>query len=206
MRLRLISILLLCLPLAACGKAVHWKQEVLLQDGRMIIVERISEQTGKIYPENIVMEKSQKIVFVNPDTNEKIAWNIPQGLKPYALDFENSIPYLVLDAYTDANYNDWGCPNPPYLVYWYEKSVWSSIPFEQLPEKMKKRNLIDMSKEFQRFSKDDLLTLDEHQKWLKDLPKGRRAISREKINPIAEGCDGSTLYRLGRQSEIDTRR
>lgn len=200
--------LMACLSFSACSdeRTVHWKQEVQLQDGQVIIMDRTSVQTGTIYPENISMEKSQHIEFVNPDTNEKVEWDIPKGLLPYALDFDSKTPYLVLTAYTVADYNNWNCPNPPYLIYRYQDHNWNSISIDQLPSRFEKRNLIDMSKEFQRFSQADLLTLDQHQQWLKDLPKNRRAISREKISSIAEGCLGSTLYRLGRQSEIDYRR
>ncbi len=144
MKLRLLTTLLLCLPLAACGNAVHWKQEVLLLDGRVIIVERESEQTGKLFPQNISMEKSQFIAFTNPDTGEKVSWSIPQGLKPYALDFDNRVPYLVLNAYTVADYNTWNCPNPPYLVYRHESGNWVPIPFDQLPDKFVRRNLVDI--------------------------------------------------------------
>jgi hypothetical protein len=197
-----------CLSLSAYSgeKTVHWKQEVQLQDGRVIIMDRTSVQTGKIIPENVSMEKSQSITFVNPDTNEKVAWDIPKGLLPYALDFDDKTPYLVLTSYTVADYNNWNCPSPPYLIYRYQDHGWNSIPIEQLPSRFEKRNLIDMSKEYQRFSQTDLLTLDQFQKWIKENLKDRRVIGREKINPIGRGCDESTLYRLGRQSEIDTRR
>jgi len=203
MKFRLLSILLLCIPLVACGKTVHWKQEVLLQDGRVIVVERTSEQTGNIFPENISMEKSQHIEFLNPENNEKVIWDIPKGLKPFSLDFEGTLPYLVLNAYTVADYNNWNCPNPPYLVYRYQNGSWSSIPFEQLPEKIIKRNLVDMSKSYQRFSDNNFMSLDGHAKFLKDLPKNSRGISREKISAMAEGCDPDTLTKLGRQSEIN---
>lgn len=203
---RLVAVLVFSVGVTACGKTVHWKQEVLLQDGRVIIVERESEQTGKLFPQNIAMEKTQFLTFTNPDTGEKVSWRVPKGLKPYALDFESRIPYLILNAYTVADYNTWNCPNPPYLVYRYEGGSWMPISFEQLPAKFEKRNLVDMSKSFQRFSNDGLMTLNEQERFLKDLPIESRSISREKISPIGHGCFDSTLYRLGRQSEIDHRR
>ncbi len=203
MKLRLLSILLLCIPLIACGKTVHWKQEVLLQDGRVIIVERISEQTGKIFPENVSMEKSQSIEFENPDTKERISWDIPRGLLPFTLDFDHKAPYLVLVAYTVADYNNWGCPNPPYLAYRHDQAGWESIPFDQLPARFEKRNLIDMSKMYQKYASSEIASLEDFKKFLKRREPGDRVVSREKVSAISKGCDGSTLIKLGRQSEIN---
>lgn len=76
------------------------------------------------------MEKMQEISFKNPKTGEKVFWDVPGGLKPYSLEFENSMPYMLLTAYTVADYNRWGCPNPPYLVYGYENKKWEKFSFE----------------------------------------------------------------------------
>jgi hypothetical protein len=206
MKFRLLSILLVCLPLVACGKTVHWKQEVLLQDGRVIIVERISEQTGKLFPENVSMEKFQVIEFENPDTHESISWEIPKGLLPHTLDFDNKTPYLVLSAYTVADYNNWNCPNPPFLVYRYESSHWRSISFGELPEKIEMRNLFDMSKMYRKYATSEVASLSDMKKFLARIDPEHRVIGREKISAIAEGCDPDTLVRLGRQSEINYRR
>ncbi len=200
--------LLACLSFSACGggKTLHWSQEVQLHDGRVIVMERVSERTGNIVPENVSMEKSQSIAFVSPDTNEKITWSIPKGLLPYTLDFENKIPYLVLVAYTVADYNAWNCPNPPYLVYRYGSGSWVAIPFEQLPGRIDKRNLIDMSKMYEKYATAETATVDDMKKFLKRREPDGRVISREKVSAIAKGCLGSTLHRLGRQSEIDYRK
>jgi len=195
---------LLFLSVSACSdeKTVHWKQEVLLKDGRVIIVERESTQAGKIYPEGIIMEKSQRIIFVNPDTGEMLRWNIPKGLLPYTLDFSNKTPYLVLSTYTVADYNDWGCPNPPYLVYRYKNSTWNQISFEYLPAEIERRNLIDMAKTYEKYALSDIASLRDVEKFLDHRGVKRRSIFRERINSNAEGCLPSVLERLGRSDEI----
>src|ERR1041385_2016857 len=98
---------LVCLSFSACNgeKIKHWKQEVLLQDGRVILMERTSVQSGRYFPENISIEMSQAISFINPDTKERVAWDIPGGLNPFMLDFEDSVPYFVLETYGVASYN-----------------------------------------------------------------------------------------------------
>jgi hypothetical protein len=125
----------------ACGKIIRWKQEVLLHDGRVMVGDRVSKQ-GRIFPANIIMEKEQELSFTHPDTRERIRWDIPAGLLPYILDFENKIPYYVLKAYTVAGYNTWGCPNPLYIACRYTGGQWSQVPIEKLPHRFEKCNLM----------------------------------------------------------------
>ena len=208
-----LILLLLISSLTACGsgekETLHWKQQVQLQDGRVIVMERSSQSTGPLFPENKRgLEINQVVAFTNPDTQEQITWPIPKGLKPYTLDFDKKIPYLVLNAYTVADYNTWNCPNPPFLVYRYENKQWLSLPFEQLPARFIKRNLMDMSKSIKHVSSDNLITVDEQQKWIGyGRAKWEQAefstISRKKIHPIAEGCHIGALLEQGRNSEIN---
>ncbi len=213
MIIRLTLIFLLSFSLTACWaseKVIHWKQEVKLQDRRIIIVDRISTEIGPGFPEHVTLETSQILSFSNPNTQEKITWKIPKGLLPYSLAFDKNIPYLVLKAYTVADYNNWNCPNPPYMVYRYENKKWSAIPFNQLPEKITSRNLVDMSSSLKPYSEDNFMSLNEVEAWLNDVQEWRRkeyrTISRRLVSSIAEGCFGSTLYKLGRESEINYRR
>ncbi len=204
MLFRLTLLILLFLPLTCFAeKTIRWKQEVQLSDGRIIIMKRVSVRSGWVFPENHGMELSQVITFTNPDTNEKITWSLPEGLHPYALDFENKIPYLVLDTYTMGDYNNWNCPNPPYFIYRYENKIWQPISFEQLPSKFSKRNLMDMSKSFLKVSDDKFITVAEQDKWLLRLADYLRSINRKKIHPIAKGCFESVLFKNGRESEIN---
>ncbi len=204
--LRLTLIFLLSFSLTACWaseKVIHWKQEVKLRDERVIMLDRLSTQIGPGFPGNVYLEKSQAISFVNPDTQEKISWNIPKGLNLHTLDFENKVPYLVLKAYTVADYNNWNCPNPPYMVYRYENKQWQPLPFKQLPEKVSRRNLMDMSRSIDEVSSDNIITPDEQQSWLRRLDEGDRTISRRLVHPIAKGCYPDILIKQGRESEIN---
>lgn len=204
MRLKVYLVFFFLLPSLgfAGGKTVKWGQEVLLQDGRVIFVERVSEQTEKLFPENAILDRKQSLRFRNPDTNEEISWTIPKGLVPKILDFDNRIPYLVLQAHTVADYNNWGCPNPPYLVYQFDGSRWMSLPFEQLPSRIERRNLFDVSAAFQMITKSDTASLEDVKRYLRRLLKSQRVIDRKKVKVISEGCFEGTLYKLGRESEI----
>lgn len=206
----MLAIGLAAMGLNACdrGRTIEWKQEAPLHDGSVLVVERISVQTGKVFPENVVMETEQTLIFTHPDTQERIRWTLPKGLQPAALDFDGKIPYLVLKAYTVADYNAWDCPNPPYLVYRFERGAWGRIPFEQLPVVFVSRNLVPMFKDSPLKEGGDRMTARQLDDYWKDYPnpKTAKAISREKVNAIGEGCFESVLIRLGRKSEIDTRR
>lgn len=208
---RLGVVLSACVSVSACGesgKTLDWRQEVPLHDGRVIVLERISKQTGKIFPENVVMEAEQTLTFIHPDTRETIRWTLPQGLLPAALDFDNKTPYFVLKAYTVADYNKWDCPNPPWLVYRYERGLWARLQFDEMPSSITTRNLLPMFKASPLRQSGGQVTVRQIEDYWKTYPspKDAKAISREKVNPIGRGCDEDTLVRLGRQVEIDKRR
>lgn len=202
----IVFLLLATLSLTACGRTVEWKQEVPLHDGRVIVIDRMSQQGPHDPFVNMRMEIGQELAFTHPDTSERVRWKIPDGLQPYMLDFDGLIPYYVLAAYTVGDYNKWGCPNPPYFVYRYERGQWGRIAFEQLPAKFQKRNLIAMAKAEEKFVGDGYVTAAELETYVGRKDPPRRVISREKVNPIAKGCFESTLIKQGRQSEIDNRR
>lgn len=195
--------------LNACGeggKTLDWKQEVRLQDGRTIIVERKSKQTGKIFPENTVIEYEKALSFFHPDTNERIQWTLPKGTGAWMLDFDNGYPYLVLRTSSVADYNKWECPNPPWLAFRYESGQWQRIGQERLPARFVKPNLLHGARTDERATADGLYTVKEMEAYMLKIDPPRRVISREKISPIGKGCDEDVLVRLGRQAEIDKRR
>jgi len=205
-----IGAIVLSVSLTACGKAIDWTEETPLHDGRVLWVERHSE-LGPSFPGNSGMEIGQSLAFKHPNTGERIAWTIPDGLNPVMIDFDQRIPYYVFAGHTVSDYNKWGCPNPPYLVYRYQHGKWSSVPFESLPASFVSRNLIPMSKDVRGLKDGGRVYANEMENlWARvEYPKPKqeaRRISREKVNPIAHGCHESVLHKLGRQSEIDNRR
>lgn len=195
------------LSLTACGNTVNWKQEAPLQDGRILIVERESDQ-GPYDPFVAMrMEVGQTLIFVHPDTGESIRWKIPDGLQPHMINFDQGVPYYVLKAYTVADYNKWNCPNPPYMVFRYAEKRWTQIPFEQLPAKFVKPNLMQMAKSYEKLlGSSNYVSVAGLQKYFARMDRHYRTISRERISPVGEGCFDDVLIEQGRQSEIDHRR
>lgn len=204
---RSIALLALAsLSFSACSNTVNWRQEVPLQDGRVLVIERESDQ-GPYDPfVAMKMEVGQTLTFVHPDTGERIRWKLPDGLQPYMLGFDQSVPYYVLHAYTVADYNKWNCPNPPYMVFRYAQKHWTQIPFEQLPVQFTEPNLMQMAKSYGQFINNNFASLANVQKYFARKDREYRTIGREKISPVGLGCFDSVLIKQGRQSEIDHRR
>lgn len=206
---RLIVLLVAGIAMHACGesgKTLSWRQEVLLSDGRVIVMDRVSKQTGKIFPENTVIEYEKSLAFAHPDTGERISWTLPKGTGAWMLDFDGGYPYLVLRTSSVADYNNWDCPNPPWLVFRFESGLWQRIGQERLPARFVKPNLLHGARTDELATADGLYTVKEMEAYFRKIDPQRRVISREKVSPIGEGCDEDVLVRLGRQAEIDKRR
>ena len=205
--LRALTVFAVCTAMIACGKTIRWKQEVLLHDGRVIVVDRVSKQIGRIFPENVIIEYEQTISFSHPDTSDRFSWELPEGTLAKLLDFEKGVPYFVLRPASVADYNEWGCPNPPFLVFRYEKNNWLPVNISKLPARFSLPNLLDSAHSSDKLTADSLVTVEEMHSYLKaSMIAASKIISREKINPIGEGCFESILLKPGRQSEIDRRR
>jgi len=79
-KLRFAVFLAICV--SACGsggRTINWKQEVRLEDGRLIVLERESKQGPHDPLLNIRMELAQRFAFTVPARGERIQWEIPKG-------------------------------------------------------------------------------------------------------------------------------
>ncbi len=108
----------------------------------------------------------------------------------------------MLAAHTVADYNNWECPNPPWIVYRYERANWSRIALDALPTKFAAPNLVTQASGFEHYTADGYVTLAELQAYLRRIAPVYRTISRERINANAHGCFASVLQKLGRSNEI----
>lgn len=203
---RIICLIAFSLSLTACGKTIDWKQEVKLHDGRVIVVDRQSKQESMSIPTKGILEPWQQIAFTHPASGERIVWNLPQGLGLWMLDIEGGTIWMVLKPQSVADYNNWGCPSPPWIAFRREAGIWQQVPMGDMPSVFVASNTLAAAASDNPRSENKLVSVEQFGAYLARLDPEYRTIRREKVNPIAHGCHESVLHKQGRQSEIDNRR
>jgi hypothetical protein len=128
---------------------VSWQEEVLLHDGRKIIVERWVDRGGRHEVGQKPPIKEQSLTFTLPSSNQTVSWKVEYckevgyaDLSPIMLEIVNDTPYLVTDPVACLAYNKWKRPNPPYIVFRYTNKAWQQIEVKDLPSELKVPNLI----------------------------------------------------------------
>lgn len=148
-----ISLIILGAGMNACsmGGKMGWKEEVLLHDGRIMVVERSFKLGG--YPALEAQERSpldQSITFTLPGKNKKISWVTeyrddkpePNSLGALLLNVVDGVPYLATSPAGCVAYNKWGRPNPPYVLFKYVNDKWQQIPLKEFPRELTETNLM----------------------------------------------------------------
>lgn len=125
---RLGLVLVVGMSMSACagvfGHSKGWKEEVLLHDGRVLLVERSFNLGG--YPTLDARERSlmdETITFTLPGTRKEISWKTKfddrsperSSLGALLLDIVDGMPYLATSPAGCIAYNKWSRPNPPYI-------------------------------------------------------------------------------------------
>lgn len=128
-----------------------WKEEVLLHDGRVLVVERASNPADYLIPGSSEPPAADaSLAFTLPGTNQRVSWKTeyrnetpePSSLGPLLLDIVGGIPYLATSPAGCIAYNKWGRPNPPYILFKYEHEKWERIPLQEFPAELVKANLM----------------------------------------------------------------
>ena len=131
------------------GGSKSWKEEVLLHDGRKIVVERTVERGGRHEIGQKPPYKEQRLRFGSPATGQIVEWqdHFSQDLGqanflPFALGIVKSTPFLVVVPMGCLAYNKWGRPNPSYVIFKYDGKEWMRISLQDLPKEIQTPNLI----------------------------------------------------------------
>lgn len=126
-----------------------WKEEVLLHDGKKIIVERSQTYGGRHEIGQSAPIKTHTITFTLPNSAKTLTFKSEYSedvgranLNLLALHILNGTPYIVAEPNLCLAYNKWGRPNPPYVIFKYDGKAWQRIPISQLPAEFKAINLI----------------------------------------------------------------
>lgn len=126
-----------------------WKEEVLLHDGRKIIVKRLQSYGGRREPGQDPPIKEHVLTFQLPGSGKSVKWisEFSQDVGRanfdlFALHVLNDTPYVVALPNGCLAYNKWGRPNPPYVFFKYDGAVWQRIALAELPGVFTATNVI----------------------------------------------------------------
>lgn len=126
-----------------------WKEEVLLHDGRKIIVERSQTYGGRHEIGQTPPIKEQEITFTPPNTNKTVTFKSEYGedigranFDLLALHILDNTPYIIASPNLCLSYNKWGRPNPPYVIFKHDGREWKRTALQELPREFKEINLV----------------------------------------------------------------
>lgn len=140
--------------LAACdsGAELRWKEDVKLEDGRVITVSRRSEFKGPYELGKSPGESHVWLEFDHPATKEKVRFEtsllhdseamVAAGARspaepgllqyPRALMMSGDDLYVVTDL-SGSIYRFLGCPDPSMFLYLWNRGRWERRPLEEIP-------------------------------------------------------------------------
>ncbi len=184
----------------------NWKEEVLLHDGKKIVVERWQKRGGRHEISSGPPVKEQSITFVLPGTSKTTTWRDEYSDEVGSANFEllalhvlDGNPYLVVTPYGCLAYNKWGRPNPPYVVFKHDGGTWQRITLTELPSALRSVNLvIDTSNNEKTLSKSNVVLVSDVQRLNLDYRQAEyRTILREPLpeKRISQMCEERVLYK-----------
>jgi hypothetical protein len=155
-------LLTLCLAVSCSfGETeLEWKEDVELQDGRVITIQRRSEFRGgrEAFTQRGANVSRYSVDFVHPVTGEKVHWEskvsvgtdevvkaaaekqeIMPSLDLWRILLKDRDLYLVV--FPHASHSVLNCPDPPYLLYRRDAGRWRLTPLEQIPYRKFKVNV-----------------------------------------------------------------
>jgi hypothetical protein len=185
---------------------LEWKEEVALEDGRTLIVERrVVLVRGGNLGERPDVERERRLTFTHPTTGEVITWEngntLGSRVRPKMLDLDGERPVLVTSAQSGADYAMLGCPTPPYIIFRYEGGTWSRIPIEDVSRRFVWLNLYpSVDKEFLQaqgyFVRASATAAVYRTRPLKDDRAHLSMVDRRLRNPLGFGCESPYLERI----------
>lgn len=180
----------------ATTSTLTWKEEVLLHDGSILVVERFYNLGGRPTldgRERVALDET--VTFSLPATGKQITWKTdfldsvpePNSLNLLLLGVVQGVPYIATYPAGCIAYNKWGRPNPPYVFFRYDGNDWKRIALEEFPAELNTTNVIvgrppaKLLKPFYKVTEVEKQNYDIHTKEYK-------TILREPYPDAAGGC------------------
>ena len=167
--------------LAACGResTFEWKEEVQLQDGRVIVVTQ-KRRYERVYDGNSTGDITREswLTFSLPESENKVVvWN--EKLKPRILNIDQGKIYVVGWPPTSREFDLYGKVKPGWICFVLSDGKWERISLNQVPKTIWGTNLLLGGK-----PKNDLTFISLIQKKSKEMNGDHRYDSDTKyINP-----------------------
>ena len=131
----LFLVAMACLGIfTACNPYPTWKEEVKLNDGRVIVVEQ------KRRLEQGFVRESWITVNLPEFSASPIVWD--EKLMPSILNIDDGKLYIVGEPATGRETDLYGCPEHGYVGFKWDGENWKRIPFAQIPENIYDVNLL----------------------------------------------------------------
>jgi hypothetical protein len=111
--------------LAACSPYVSWKEEVKLNDGRVIVVEQKKLMEGEI-------DREAWLTISLPEFGSKpIVWH--ERLTPNIVNIDHGILYVIGAPGTARESRIYECPEHSTVAFVWRNGQWVRIPFDEIP-------------------------------------------------------------------------
>ena len=186
------------LALSGCfGKQTYrWSEEVQLNDGRVILIQR-SVKTGYL-PREIGQPppESDYTLEISGIGSKKITWDGGRGrFVPMILDFDGGVLHVVATGATSLVYGAEGCPRPPYFFFRWSGESWERMTYEDFPRSIRKANmsagLTYPSREpmRERISRGEIVTKEDVMRLNRTADPDAKEIREDKPNSCATWAD-----------------
>jgi hypothetical protein len=169
------------------GKTFSWKEEVLLHDGKVIVIER-SVRTGKV-PVEIGQPpgESHQRITLRTVQHGSVSWDGGKALRPMILEIHGGNLYLVALGRTALDYQAYGCPRPPYLFFRYNGEQWERVAYEDFPWQIRQRNLLSGATSRSRaLVEHGYVTVDQVRQSQSAISRYYRELREDMPNPCAD--------------------
>ena len=144
--------------LTACSKTVEWKEEVKLNDGRVIVVTQKKRCEGGDYTAKTgatcIARESWLTINLPEFSDKEIVWH--ESLDPMVVNIHQGRLYVVGFPPHTVEFRAYGATNPPYFGFIWDNGAWKRIAFSEIPEALYDTNMLIESVPG---TKTDLLTL-----------------------------------------------
>lgn len=136
------------ISLAGCAGGIrHWQEQVILPDGRELIVER-SHTLGNRFDREIAAYNSGPsatayTVAVPLPNGGKAVWQAEhKDMIPIAVAIEDKTAFLLATPFNCRAYAKYGRPIPPFFIFKYVSGQWERTGIEEFPKAIGEANLM----------------------------------------------------------------